>query len=72
MHLNRNTNIPEADYTAAIPDCCQFRTAQEHADQLGLCWGLLSHIKTGSDMKCTEKECPYATRQPQTPRTPQA
>jgi len=47
-------------YEAAIPDCCQFRTYQEHHDWLMLCWGLLSAIKEQQPMDCGM--CEFATR----------
>ena len=40
------------DYKNAIPDCCKHRTLDEHWDHLGLCWGLVESIKTGTVMNC--------------------
>jgi len=47
-------------YEKAIPDCCVFRTAREHFDNLLLCWGLLAAIERGEPMLCGE--CEFATR----------
>lgn len=40
------------DYKNAIPDCCKHRILDEHWDHLGLCWGLVESIKTGTVMNC--------------------
>jgi hypothetical protein len=41
------------DYQAAIPACCAYQKAEEHANYLGQCWGLLTAIYTGREMDCT-------------------
>jgi hypothetical protein len=51
--------ISEKYYEAHIPKCCRLRTAQEHKDQLMLCWGILSQMEAGIDTSKTEcgREC---------------
>lgn len=39
-----------ATYQRNIPDCCALKTAKEHFEELGGCWGLLSRISGGVEM----------------------
>lgn len=48
-------------YEAAIPECCEFRSYEEHANMLLLCWGLRAAVEAGIPMDCTG--CELATRQ---------
>lgn len=47
-------------YQAAIPTCCEYQTAEEHAKYLMLCWGLMLSIERREQMDC--RHCEYATR----------
>jgi len=47
-------------YEAAIPDCCQFRTFQEHYDYLLLCWKVIGASLEQKPMDCGT--CEFATR----------
>lgn len=45
--------ISKAAYVAAIPGCCRLRTYEEHAEELMLCWGIISQLKHNSpDTPC--------------------
>jgi len=56
-----NSNYPTNEqYEAAIPDCCRFRTAEDHYGYLLWCWGLLSAMRDGRKMECGQ--CEYADR----------
>lgn len=54
----------KAAYEAAIPDCCELRTADEHAEQLMLCWGITKALADGKTVKDSEgcKSCEYCTQ----------
>lgn len=44
--------VTSEEYQAAIPKHCFFQTADEHVEQLMLCWGLLASIEGGYIMNC--------------------
>ena len=44
-------------YQQSIPACCEFKTVEEHEDNLMLCWGLVNSIKIGKVMNC--KGCEF-------------
>ena len=44
--------VTEELYKANIPDCCQFRTFEEHMEIM-LCWGLVSSIEQGKTQNCS-------------------
>jgi hypothetical protein len=39
-------NPTEAQYAAAIPDCCQLQTYEQHAEMM-LCWSLAHRLREG-------------------------
>lgn len=53
-------------YQKAIPDCCVFRTTQEHFDHLLMCWGVLFAMERDEPNLKTRPllcgECEFATR----------
>lgn len=54
----------KAQYEAAIPDCCELRTADEHAKSLMLCWGITKAIEQGLTQKDSNgcQSCEYCVK----------
>lgn len=47
-------------YQAAIPDCCELRTFEQHAEELLFCWGLANQVRENKEpIKCGM--CEYNT-----------
>ena len=53
--------ITAEQYASAIPECCEYRTLDEHINGLMLCWGLHESVAAGKKMDCSG--CELATRQ---------
>ncbi len=53
--------ITAEQYEAAIPECCEYHTLEEHENVLLLCWSLRAAVEAGRKMDCTG--CELATRQ---------
>jgi hypothetical protein len=61
--------ITPEQYEAAIPECCEYHTLDEHMNGLLLCWGLRLAAEEGRAMDCTG--CELATRKVGAGATPQ-
>jgi hypothetical protein len=47
-----SADFTEAEYEAAIPECCSATTLEDHKHMM-LCWGLAAAIRAGKPMDCT-------------------
>lgn len=58
--MRRNPNLTEylcqmiskQKYQENIPACCTLKTADQHWEVLGLCWGVTAAIETGECVGC--------------------
>lgn len=57
--MSEEDGVKRESYQKAIPKCCAIQTVDEHEEHLLYCWGLISSIKNGYEMKCGD--CEYNT-----------